>query len=131
MTPSIFNNALSRALLLLRDVSLLIFDEAHHCRKRHVYAEIMHKYRRLDDSDKPRVFGMTASPVNLKLSKNEDNAKQEIVAQIQQLEQHMDARVVTNYDQAEARQVRVDCCACSIDLQCDCFCNMFFDKRLL
>jgi endoribonuclease Dicer len=106
LTADIFNNALSRAHVSLRDVSLLVFDEAHHCRKRHVYAEIMHAYRRLDVADRPRVFGMTASPVNLKLSENEGDALASIVQEIQKLELAMDAKVITIADLTETQRAR-------------------------
>jgi hypothetical protein len=105
LTPSIFNDALSKAYISLKDIRLLVFDEAHHCRKRHVYAQIMEQYHRLDKNDRPRVFGMTASPVNLKLSHNEATATNAIVEQILQLERAMDAKVVTISDLTEVQMV--------------------------
>ncbi|KAG8732492.1 Dicer-like protein 1 [Ceratobasidium sp. 423] len=45
-------------------ILLLVFDEAHHCSKNHVYAQIMRThYRHCPISERPRIFGMTASPI--------------------------------------------------------------------
>lgn len=85
LTPAIFNDALSRAFVTLEDVQLLVFDEAHHCRKRHTYAQIMAKYRATAPAARPRIFGMTASPVNLKLSTDEAAARAAITLQARRL----------------------------------------------
>jgi endoribonuclease Dicer len=106
LTPAIFNEALSRGFVALSDVQLLVFDEAHHCRKRHAYAQIMSKYRALPREVRPRIFGMTASPVNLKLSPNEGAARRAIMEQVRELENNLDARVVTISDLAEIQRVR-------------------------
>jgi endoribonuclease Dicer len=46
---------------------LLIFDECHHGIKRHPYNVIMREfYDSCPEADRPRVFGMTASPLNSK-----------------------------------------------------------------
>ncbi|KAG0140405.1 hypothetical protein CROQUDRAFT_53300 [Cronartium quercuum f. sp. fusiforme G11] len=49
-------------------VSLLVFDEAHHCRKNHIYNQIMQvHFRRLSQDPHhrrvPKILGMTASPI--------------------------------------------------------------------
>ena len=65
---------------------MLIFDEAHHCQKKHPYNAIMDThYRSCPDATKPRIFGMTASPIWN--SKNPERS-------LRELEQNMDARVV-------------------------------------
>ncbi|KAH7395231.1 dicer-like protein 1 [Phaeosphaeria sp. MPI-PUGE-AT-0046c] len=48
--------------------NLLIFDEAHHAKGDHPYARIMKDYynQESDTSNCPRIFGMTASPVDVK-----------------------------------------------------------------
>lgn len=48
----------------LQDVSLLVFDEAHHATGDHPYAAIIQDYyHRLPTGSRPRVLGLTASPV--------------------------------------------------------------------
>ncbi|CAK5264309.1 unnamed protein product, partial [Mycena citricolor] len=43
--------------------SLLIFDECHHARKNHPYSQIMREYIETRVDLRPKIFGMTASPV--------------------------------------------------------------------
>ncbi|CAO1636838.1 unnamed protein product [Parajaminaea phylloscopi] len=56
-------NAVIHAYLKLDDVSLLIFDEAHHAVGNDTYARLMTYYRLLPVEQRPKVFGMTASPL--------------------------------------------------------------------
>ncbi|KAG0040768.1 Dicer-like protein 1 [Podila clonocystis] len=58
-----------REIMANRDptqISLLVFDECHHARKDHPFCFIMnefyHNKRTQDVAQKPRIFGMTASP---------------------------------------------------------------------
>ncbi len=44
-------------------------DECHHARKNSPYSQIMQLYR-LAVSERPKIFGMTASPVNNRTSVN-------------------------------------------------------------
>ena len=68
MTPIIFYHCLITASLFLEDISLLVMDECHHCTKRHPYNLIfIDFYFPLDKNKRPRVFGMTASPVPIAL----------------------------------------------------------------
>ncbi|TPX47024.1 hypothetical protein SeLEV6574_g02881 [Synchytrium endobioticum] len=65
-TPAIFRNALEAGFLSLLQVLIIVFDEAHHAIGNADYAVIMEKYYpRLSDkyAYKPRVLGLTASPV--------------------------------------------------------------------
>ncbi|KAH9820255.1 hypothetical protein DFH28DRAFT_1218697 [Melampsora americana] len=67
-TAQIFYDILSKGFWTLEKVSLLVFDEAHHCRKNHIYNKIMQvHYRRLDrDPNRrrvPKILGLTASPI--------------------------------------------------------------------
>jgi hypothetical protein len=102
ITPSILMEALRKACISMSSIHLLIFDEAHHCRKRHPYAQIMDYYWKISDpADRPRVFGMTASPVNTKLT--DDLA---IVQPLRQLETALDATLVTIADLSEMQSVR-------------------------
>jgi endoribonuclease Dicer len=43
-------------------VNLLIFDECHHAKKNHPFNVIMAEFYRPLTDDKPKIFGMTASP---------------------------------------------------------------------
>lgn len=45
----------------------MIFDECHHATKQHTFNMIMREfYDRCPDEEKPKIFGMTASPMNSK-----------------------------------------------------------------
>lgn len=62
---------LSLLLIMLRlklyalwQTSLIVFDEAHHCQKKHVYAKIMSDhYQRTESQYRPKILGLTASPI--------------------------------------------------------------------
>lgn len=72
-TPQILLDALSHGYVILgRDISLLIFDEAHHAIDKHPYNQIMTDFyfklpRKSDAPDtpivRPMVLGLTASPI--------------------------------------------------------------------
>lgn len=42
---------------------MIIFDECHHTRKNHAYNGIMREYFQVHPAERPKVFGMTASPI--------------------------------------------------------------------
>jgi hypothetical protein len=45
-------------------ISLLVLDEIHHCMKAHPYRQIMRDfYQFAEPNSRPKVFGMTASPI--------------------------------------------------------------------
>ncbi|KAA1110895.1 Dicer-like protein 1 [Puccinia graminis f. sp. tritici] len=96
-TAQIFYDLISKGYWKLEDVSLLIFDEAHHCRKNHVYNQIMrsHYHRLAKDSTVrlPKILGLTASPIwNFKdLEKAESDIKSlqsALAAQIYEVKKH-------------------------------------------
>ena len=64
----------------------MVFDDCHHARKNHPYNGIMREYFQLNPpSQRPKVFGMTASPIwNLK----------DAIGSLSALEANMDAKVV-------------------------------------
>ncbi|KAM3353503.1 hypothetical protein ACQJBY_024588 [Aegilops geniculata] len=62
MIPDVLLSALGKAFLSLDMVSLMIFDECHRATGKHPYSRIMKDYYHQSDH-KPKVFGMTASPV--------------------------------------------------------------------
>ncbi|KAG5651502.1 hypothetical protein H0H81_008396 [Sphagnurus paluster] len=64
MTAQIFLNLLTHSVWSIDKVSLMIFDECHHARKNHPYNGIMREYFQVSDvTSRPRIFGMTASPI--------------------------------------------------------------------
>ncbi|KAF9574816.1 Dicer-like protein 1 [Mortierella alpina] len=93
LTGQILCNVLQRAYLEIHNASsgLIIFDECHHAVGNHCYREIMTEYyKEAHPSERPKIFGMTASPAQDKGS---------ISFSAKQLEQTLDARIVTaRYD---------------------------------
>ncbi|KAJ3510188.1 hypothetical protein NLJ89_g4818 [Agrocybe chaxingu] len=72
-TPQVFLDALRHGYILMgRDISLLVFDEAHHAADKHPYNRIMAEFYfdlppRTEDNTaenvRPMVLGLTASPI--------------------------------------------------------------------
>ncbi|KAH7325294.1 hypothetical protein B0J17DRAFT_681791 [Rhizoctonia solani] len=76
----------------MKKISLLVFSEAHHCNKNHVYANIMRRhYGHCPASERPRVFGMTACPIF--------NARNPLKS-LEQLQENMDSKVLAVRDSA-------------------------------
>jgi endoribonuclease Dicer len=65
-TAEVLNQCLMHAFVKIEEINLLIFDEAHHTKKGHPYARIIKDYylAQSDLSLRPKIFGMTASPVD-------------------------------------------------------------------
>ena len=59
-TPQCISNDLKNNLYNLNEVSLLIEDECHRCLKNYAYTYVAQKYK--EQSENPRVLGLTASP---------------------------------------------------------------------
>ncbi|KAF9068359.1 hypothetical protein BDP27DRAFT_1266587, partial [Rhodocollybia butyracea] len=85
MTAQIFLNFLTHSLIKIQEVSLMVFDECHHARKNHPYAIIMKEYSQCPVDKRPKIFGMTASPIW--------NSKNPL-ASLQLLEATLDAKVI-------------------------------------
>ena len=64
-TPQVLLDALTHGYLSLStNISLLVFDEAHHAFLDHPYNRIMQAfYRKCAPDSKPAVLGLTASPI--------------------------------------------------------------------
>ena len=88
-TPAVLDQALFHAYVNIPEVSLLIFDEAHHCKKNHPYAKIIRDYYLKSPEPRPRLFGMTASPVD---------SKKDIGETITDLETLLHCKIITTSD---------------------------------
>lgn len=65
MTAQILLNMLRHGFISLDRINLLVFDECHHARRKHSYNCIMREfYDRCPTEERPKIFGMTASPMN-------------------------------------------------------------------
>ncbi|KAJ3508953.1 hypothetical protein NLJ89_g5473 [Agrocybe chaxingu] len=63
MTPKILHNLITHSLWNINQISLMIFDECHHTRKQDPYNQIMREYFHVPQSERPKIFGMTASAI--------------------------------------------------------------------
>ncbi|RDA87011.1 hypothetical protein CP532_6707 [Ophiocordyceps camponoti-leonardi (nom. inval.)] len=64
-TAQVLLDCLNNGFVQMSRVNLLIIDEAHHTKKNHPYARIIKDhYRRQPQASRPRILGMTASPVD-------------------------------------------------------------------
>src|SRR3989338_8191426 len=59
-TPQCIANDLEHYLYYLKELSLLIIDEAHRCLKNYDYTKVVKKYK--EQSSNQRILGLTASP---------------------------------------------------------------------
>jgi endoribonuclease Dicer len=87
-TADILFDCLFHKFFSMEQINLLIFDEAHHAKSNHPYARIMREFFETepDICKRPRVFSMTASPVD---------AKADIHHAATQLETILKSRIVT------------------------------------
>ena len=67
-TADILLHCLARSFITIPQINLLVFDEAHHTKKNHAYARIIKDFYLAEPAlnARPRIFGMTASPVDSK-----------------------------------------------------------------
>lgn len=68
-TAAILLDCLHHSFLRIDQINLLIFDEAHHAKKNHPYSIIIKDFyadAEKRNSQRPRIFGMTASPIDVK-----------------------------------------------------------------
>jgi len=79
-TAAILHQCLTYSHVRMSQINLLIFDEAHHAKKRHPYAQIIRDFYSIA-ADKPRIFSMTASPVDAQVDVNQ--AARELEALLQ------------------------------------------------
>lgn len=67
-THAVLADALSHGFVKMSQLALLIFDEAHHCTRRHAANKIMQDFyhptlTKSGPAAVPRIMGLTASPV--------------------------------------------------------------------
>ncbi|KAK2766939.1 Dicer-like protein 1 [Arachnomyces sp. PD_36] len=96
-TAEILYQCLMHSFVRIDQINLLIFDEAHHTKKQHPYARIIKEayFREPDVSKRPKIFGMTASPVD---------AKSDVVRTASMLETLLDSQIATASDLALLRK---------------------------
>jgi endoribonuclease Dicer len=65
-TAEVLVQCMMHSFVTMAQINLLIFDEAHHAKGNHPYARLMKDYyvHELELSKRPRIFGMTASPID-------------------------------------------------------------------
>ncbi|KAJ7063551.1 hypothetical protein C8F01DRAFT_82074 [Mycena amicta] len=86
MTPQILVNLLTHGLWTIDQMSLLVFDECHHAQKNHPYNVIMREYFQLPQTSRPKILGITASPVWNVMSRD-------VADSLSALEHSMDAKI--------------------------------------
>ncbi|XVE97781.1 hypothetical protein REPUB_Repub03eG0048300 [Reevesia pubescens] len=96
MTPQILLDALRNAFLSLEMMSLMIIDECHRATGNHPYAKIMKEFYH-KSNNKPKIFGMTASPV---ISKGVSSSN-DCEGQMSELESVLDSLIYTIEDRTE------------------------------
>ncbi|KAI9679405.1 MAG: Dicer-like protein 1 [Caeruleum heppii] len=90
-TAEVLYQCLMHGFIRMEGINLLVFDEAHHAKKDHAYARIIKDFylSEEDQSKRPKIFGMTASPVD---------AKVDVVTAAKQLETILHSEIATARD---------------------------------
>lgn len=94
-TPVIFLTLLRHAVITMDSIDLLIFDECHHCNGNHPYSYIMTEFYHASML-KPKVFGMTASPLAQSSTRLEETLKS-----LSELQRVLDCTIVTIKDKGQ------------------------------
>lgn len=100
MTAQIFLNLLRHGLVEMRNVALLVVDEVHHATKSHPYRRIFIEFYHTigKEEPRPRVFGMTATPVK---KRSASSGEVPCLNAIAALEVTLDATVVAVSDESQ------------------------------
>jgi endoribonuclease Dicer len=96
-TAEILYKCLHHSYIQISQINLLVFDEAHHTKKKHPYARIIKDfYAEAEGKGRyPRIFGMTASPV--------DGAQLNMYKAAEELEGLLRSRIVAPANPNELR----------------------------
>ena len=99
VTAQVLLDLLNNGFISIRQINLLVFDEAHHCKKSHPYARIIkgHYMREQDETLRPRILGTTASPV--------DARTKDMRAAAAELEDMMHSQIATVSDEVLMRSM--------------------------
>jgi ERCC4-related helicase/dsRNA-specific ribonuclease len=96
MTAQVFYNLLAKGYMSLRQFNMIIFDECHHTRKKHPFNVIMEEhYFTTEASERPKIFGMTASPIHSKMSEASLNNIDDWHFKVKELESNLDCKLYT------------------------------------
>ncbi|KAI5479849.1 endoribonuclease Dicer [Pseudohyphozyma bogoriensis] len=87
LTAQLLLDSLAHGFINMSEISLMVFDEAHHAKSNHPYAAILRDfYGRVPvDEPRPRILGLTASPLN----------SNEGLVEADKLQKLFDARLIT------------------------------------
>ncbi|KAK4540519.1 hypothetical protein LTR36_009157 [Oleoguttula mirabilis] len=98
-TADVLHQCLAHSYITMKQINLLIFDEAHHAKKNHAYARIIKDFylTETDDLNRPRVFGMTASPID---------AKADVVQAANELESLLHCHIATTDDMSLTEAIK-------------------------
>jgi endoribonuclease Dicer len=90
-TAEVLRQCLHRSFISMDRINLLIFDEAHHAKKDHPYARIIKDFYAQAEPGSllPKIFGMTASPVD---------ANTDVKKAAAELEGILHAQIITTTD---------------------------------
>jgi endoribonuclease Dicer len=68
-TAEVLRHCLHRSFISMEQINIMIFDEAHHAKKDHPYARIIKDFYAQTRTEclRPKIFGMTASPVDARV----------------------------------------------------------------
>jgi ERCC4-related helicase/dsRNA-specific ribonuclease len=64
LTPEVFRSILQQHLIPVASFDLVIFDECHHCVRKSPMAQCCLTIQQEPAKNRPRIFGMTASPIS-------------------------------------------------------------------
>jgi endoribonuclease Dicer len=84
-TAEVLRQCLHHSFISMDRINLLIFDEAHHAKKDHAYARIIKDFYAQQEKHivLPKIFGMTASPVDARVDVKKAAAELEAILHCQ------------------------------------------------
>lgn len=106
-TVEVLVQCMMHSFISISKVNLLIFDEAHHTKSNHPYARLIKEYYlpEPDLSKRPRIFGMTASPVDANVNVSQAARDLEILLH-SKIATTSDVSLLANHISRPSEQVR-------------------------